>query len=57
MRNGFFIDTVTSVDIQKIVSRAGKVIEIYEGVLHRENFKKSVSRKIIEKLFALRKNI
>ena len=32
----------------------GKVIEIYEGVIYRENFKISPFRKVIEKLFALR---
>ena len=54
MRNGFIIDTLTSVDIQEIVKIGGKVIEIYEGVIYRENFKVSPFRKVIEKLFALR---
>ena len=31
MRNGYIIDTLTSVDIQEIVKIGGKVIEIYEG--------------------------
>ena len=39
MRIGYFIDTSTSVDIQEIVKIGGKVIEIYEGVIYRENFK------------------
>ena len=30
------------------------MIEIYEGVIYRENFKISPFRKIIEKFFALR---
>ena len=30
------------------------MIEIYEGVIYRENFKVSPFRKLIEKLFALR---
>ena len=30
-----------------------KVIEIYDGVIYRENFKKSPFRKVIEKLIAL----
>ena len=30
------------------------MIEIYEGVIHRENFKISPYRKVIEKLFGLR---
>ena len=54
MRNGFIIDTLTSVDIQEIVKIGGKVVEIYEGVIYRENFKVSPFRKVIENLFALR---
>ena len=54
MRNGYFINTLTSVDIQEIVKIGGKVVEIYEGVIYRENFKVSPFRKVIEKLFALR---
>ena len=34
MRNGYIIDTLTSVDIQGIVKIGGKVIEIYEGVIY-----------------------
>ena len=55
MRNGYIIDTLTSVDIQEIVKIGGKVVQIYEGVIYRENFKISPFRKVIEKLFALRK--
>ena len=54
MRNGYIIDTLTSVDICEIVKNGGKVIEIYEGVIYRENFKVSPFRKVVEKLFALR---
>ena len=54
MRNGYIIDTLTSVDIQEIVKIGGKVIEIYEGVVYREDFKVSPFRKVIQKLFALR---
>ena len=54
MRNGYIIDTLTSVDICEIVKIGGKVIEIYEGVIYRENFKISPLRKVIERLFALR---
>ena len=56
MRNGYVIDTLTSVDIQEIVKIGGKAIEIYEGVIYRENIKISPFRKDIEKLFALRQN-
>ena len=54
MRNGYIIDTSTSVDICEIVKIDGKVVQIYEGVIYRENFKISPFRKIIEKLFASR---
>ena len=54
MRNGYIVDTLTNVDIQEIVKTGGKLIEIYEGVLYRENFKISPFRKVIEKFFALR---
>ena len=53
MRNGYIFDTLTSLDIQEIVKIGGKVIEIYEGVIYRENFKVSPFRKVIDKLFAL----
>ena len=55
MRNGYIIDTLTSV-ICEIVKLGGKVIEIYEVVIYREDFTISPFRKVIEKLFAL-KNI
>ena len=54
MRNGYIIDTLTSVEIQEIVRIGGKVTEIYEGVIYREHFKTSPFRKVIEKLFASR---
>ena len=54
MRNGYIIDTLTSVDIQEIVKIGGKVIEIYEGVIYRENFKVNPFRKVIDILFKLR---
>ena len=54
MRNGYIIDYLTSVDIQEIVKIGGKVVQIYEGVISRENFRVSPFRKIIDKLFAVR---
>ena len=54
MRNGYIIDTLTSVDIQEIVKIGGEVDEIYEGVIYRENFIVSPFRNVIDKLFALR---
>ena len=54
MRNGYIIDTLTSVDIQEIVKIGGKVREIYEGVIYRENFIVSPFRKVIDILFKMR---
>ena len=54
MRNGYINDTLTTVDMQEIVNIGGKVIEISEGVIDRENFKISQFTKVIEILFALR---
>ena len=48
MRNGYIIDTLTSVDICEIVKIGGRVVKIYEGVIYRENFKISPFRKVIE---------
>ena len=39
MRNGYIIDTLTSVDICEIVKIGGRVIEIYEGVLYRKTLR------------------
>ena len=52
MRNGYIIQVLTSVDILEI---GGKVIEIYEGVIYRENYKISPFRKVIDILFEVRK--
>ena len=54
MRNGYITQTLTSVDIQEIVKIDCKVIEIYEGVIYRENFKINPFEEVIDKLFALR---
>ena len=51
MRNGYIIDTLTSVDICEIVKIGGKVIRIFEGVVYRETFRISPFRIIIENLF------
>ena len=53
MRNRYIIETLTSVDICEIVKSGGKGIQIYEGVIYRENFKISPFRKVIEQLFSL----
>ena len=54
MRNGYITQVLTSVDIREIVKIGGRVIEIYEGVIYRENFKINSFEKVIFKLFALR---
>ena len=54
MRNGYIIDHLISVDIEEIVKIGVEVIEIYEGVFFRENFKVSPFREVIDKLFAVR---
>ena len=45
MRNGYITDHLTSVDIQEIVKIEGRVIEIFEDVIYRENFKVSPLKK------------
>ena len=56
MRNGYNTQNLTSVDIQDFVEIGGKVFEIYEGVIYRENFKLSPFKKVIDKVFEIRKN-
>ena len=54
-RNGYIIDTLTSVNIYKnLLKLMEKKIQIYEGVIYRENFKMSPFKKLIDKLFELR---
>ena len=53
-RSGSIIATLTSVEICKIVKLGGKVSEIWEAVIHRENFRISLFRIVIEKVFSLR---
>ena len=54
MRNGNITQVLTSVDIQETVKIGSKVIELYEGVIYRENYKVSPFKKVIDKLFELR---
>ena len=54
MRNGYIKQVLTSVDVQEIVKIGGKVIEIFEGVIYRENYKVSLLKKVKDKLFDLR---
>ena len=53
MGKGYITQVLTSVDIQEIVKIGGKLIEIYEGVIYRENYKVSPFKKLIDKLFEL----
>ena len=55
MRNGYITQIMTSVDIQEVFKIGGKVIEIYEGVIYRENFEMNPFEKIIDKFFELRR--
>ena len=48
------VDVLNSVDIQENVKIGAKVIEIYEGVVYRENFEVSPLEKVIDELFELR---
>ena len=57
MRNGYIVDTLNSVDIQEIVKTGGKVIQIYEGVIYRENFKVSPFKKILVNYLNYDRNI
>ena len=54
MRNGYIIQTLTSVDIQELVKIGGKVFKIYEGVIYQNNFKSSPFEKVNDERFALR---
>ena len=54
MRSGYFIDTLTSVDIRETVKLGGKISKIYEGVHYWENFKTSPFTEVFETLFVLR---
>ena len=55
MRNGYITQVLTAVDIQEIVKIGSKVIEIFEGVIYRENYKVSPFKKVIDEIFELRK--
>ena len=54
MRNRNNFQYLTAVDIQEIVKIGGKVLEIYEGVIYRENFEISPFRKVVDKIFEMR---
>ena len=53
MRNGYLIDTLTSVNIQEVFIKRDKVIEIYEGVISRESFILSPFREVFDEIFLI----
>ena len=57
MRNGYITQVLTYVDIQEIVKIEGKVIQIYEGVIYRENFSVNPFEKLIENFLLSDKNL
>ena len=56
MRNGFIIDTLTSVDFKRIIRIGGKLVEIYEVVIYEENFRIKPFKRVIGKYFELKKS-
>ena len=54
MRIGYIVDVLTSVDIQEMFKTGGKIIDFFEGVVYRENFKVSPFEKVLNNLFELR---
>ena len=54
MRIEYIVDTLTSVEIQEIVKFGVEVIQIFESVIYRENFKISPFKTVTDKLFELR---
>ena len=51
MKNSYFVDISTSVDLQETVKIEREVTQIYEDVEYRENFELSPFRKVIGKMF------
>ena len=41
MRNGYFVHVLPSVDVPEIVENGERLVETYEGVVYRGNFKTS----------------
>ena len=54
-RNRYITDTITSVDIQENATIGGFLIEIYEEVFCEEIFERLNFRRIIGKIFFMRK--
>ena len=54
MRKGHIVETLTILDVQEVDKLGEEMIQTYEGVFYRENFKITLFTKDIVKLFALR---
>ena len=54
MTKRYIIDKLTLVVIRETVEVGRKFIKLYEGVIYRENFKKTPFRKIKNKFFTLK---
>ena len=54
MRSGYILDNLASADIQEIVETGGVTIQIYQNVIHRENFKVNPVQNVIKKYFSSR---
>ena len=54
MRNGYITQVLTSVDIQEIIKIGSRVIQIYEGVIYKENFNINPFERVMDNLFAFR---
>ena len=57
IRNGYIDDKITSVDIQGIKKRGGKIIQIYERVFYSEIFKTAPFRKFFDEVLNTKKRI
>ena len=53
MRNGFNIETISSVDIEEIFKVGSKVFRVIENVIYEENSKTSPLRNVFEFLYNL----
>ena len=57
MRNGYIINTLTSVVICEVVKMGAKVSKIYEGGFYRKNFKYHFLQKLLKNCVSGENNI
>ena len=55
MRNGYIIDSLISVDITEVIRTGGKLNEIFEEFIQKENFRVNPFKRVIGKLFEYEK--